>query len=213
MKLMHTDYCRTVDDNNGQEWYLSDWSTGNTLVYSYAVDAWTMYTDVAMYRPFCFRGGVYFGNRQGGISELSDGHLSDAIYEESDGEWAEVEHAIDCYWESGSESFGADYQRKYSAMLWVGLNPGRSVELWVTAKTDRSSELTEKMIGYGWATFNPVNFAKFSFRTTHRPELRRLKIKAKKFVYYKLIFWTNTSTSTATVTAADIRVRFTGYAK
>lgn len=213
MRLMHTERCRTVDDNNGQEWYLSDWSTGNTLVYSYAVDAWTMYTNLAMYRPFCFKGGVYFGNRQGGITELSDGHLSDAIYEEADGAWAEAEHAIDCYWESGSESFGADYQRKYSAMLWVGVKPDNGVELHATVETDRSASYNNKVISTGLFSFIGLNFADFSFNAMSSPRIDRLKIKAKKFVYYKLILTNNTTDRTATVTTADIRVRFTGYAK
>ena len=40
-----------------------------------------------------------------------------------------------------------------------------------------------------------------------------LKIKAKKFVFYKLVFRTSSADSTVTILAADIRVRFTGYAK
>ena len=43
--------------------------------------------------------------------------------------------------------------------------------------------------------------------------MTKLKIKAKKFVFYKLIFKSNSASSTATVLAADIRVRYTGYAK
>ena len=46
-----------------------------------------------------------------------------------------------------------------------------------------------------------------------KPQMKRLKIKAKKFVFYKLILSSNNENAAATVTSADIRVRYTGYAK
>ena len=121
--------------------------------------------------------------------------------------------AIDAYWESGSMSFGKDYQRKYSAMLWGGVKPESSAEVEVTVQTDRSSSYTEKLVSSSLANFAHVNFAKWSFATNRKPQMSRLKIKAKKFVFYKLIFRTSAADSTVTILAADIRVRFTGYAK
>ena len=43
--------------------------------------------------------------------------------------------------------------------------------------------------------------------------MKRLKLKAKKFVFYKLIFKSDSAETKATILAADIRVRFTGYSK
>ena len=43
--------------------------------------------------------------------------------------------------------------------------------------------------------------------------MAKLKIKAKKFVFYKLIFEGDIMGKTATVLAADIKVRYTGNAK
>ena len=63
------------------------------------------------------------------------------------------------------------------------------------------------------ASFARADFGAWSFNTSHRPKLRRLKIKARKFVYYKLIFRTNAADKTAAVTAADVRVRYAAYAK
>ena len=58
-----------------------------------------------------------------------------------------------------------------------------------------------------------MNFAAFSFITSSRPQIKRLRIKAKKYAYYKLIFQTDKPDTTATVLGADVRVRQTGYAK
>ena len=129
------------------------------------------------------------------------------LYRNDDGE------PIDAYWESGSMSFGADYLRKYAAILWVGIKPEENSSLTVTVQTDRKTDYTEKIVASRLASFYPATFAHWSFATNRKPQMERLKIKAKKFVFYKLIFKTNEADTTATVLTADIRVRMTGDAK
>ena len=107
--------------------------------------------------------------------------------------------AIDAYWESGSMPFDQDFKRKYSAMLWVGIKPEDNGYLAVTAETDRKAD-----------------FAEYSFTTGDAagvPEMNRIKLKAKKFTYYKLKLSNNTADTTATVVSVDIRVRGTGYVR
>lgn len=202
------------DDNRSQEYYVSRPGTGETLVWNYAADAWYCYTGVRMAYAFSLGGALCFFQR--GMSLPGGPKTAVFTLDEAtpcDETGSGGRQAIDCRWESGSMSFEADYRRKYSAMLWVGIRPARHGEVLVTVKTDRSGSLTEKLVGHSWASFAGASFAAWSFNTSRRPNLRRLKIKAKKFVYYKLIFRTNTDDSTATVTAADIRVRYTGYSK
>ena len=110
-------------------------------------------------------------------------------------------------------SFGQDYMRKYAATLWLGVKPESRSEVTVTAQTDRRSGYAEKVVSSSLATFSNANFAHWSFKTSRQPQMKRLKIKAKKFVYYKLIFSSNTADSSVTVLAADIKVRYTGQAK
>ena len=120
---------------------------------------------------------------------------------------------IKAYWESGSMAFGQDYMRKYAAMLWVGIKPEYNSEVWVTVQTDRKSVFTEKVIERYMVTYAKMNYARFSYQTNRKPHMKKLKIKAKKFVFYKLIFKCDSADTKATVLAADIRVRFTGYTK
>ena len=115
-------------------------------------------------------------------------------------------------------SFGQDYRRKSSANLWIGFKPEAKSELDVTVLTDRTADynirsLTPKTVSYQLFDFEHVDFSDFTFSTSDKPQMRRLKLKAKKFVYYKLILQTETNDTSVTVTAADIRVRFMGYAK
>lgn len=190
-------YC--YDDNDAQEYYIC--YNGEAFVYNYAADAWSKYTSFPVSCMVNLHGEPYVGSPNGKIKHLSYEHLSD------DGE------AINAYWESGSMSFGQDFMRKYAAMLWVGIKPEGNSEVWVTVQTDKNSQLNEKVVESTLSTFAKANFGRWSFATNRKPQMKKLKIKAKKFVFYKLIFSCNAADTRATVLAADIRVRYTGYAK
>ena len=95
--------------------------------------------------------------------------------------------------------FGADFRRKYSAMLWVGIRPEDGGALTVTAETDRKKLFAE----YAFASAGAAEL----------PEMKRIKLKAKKFTYYKLVLENDSADTTATVVSVDIRVRGTGYVR
>ncbi|MBQ8900843.1 MAG: hypothetical protein IJY72_07795 [Akkermansia sp.] len=191
--------CKCFDNNADQEYFIS--YNKKALVFNYAADAWYFYDN---FDAACFTSQndvLYIGGSDGNVRRVS------YALENDDG------NAIDAYWESGSMSFGQDYMRKYAAMLWIGIKPESRASVTVTVQTDRKSEYNEKVIASSLATFSNANFAQWSFKTSRKPFMTKLKIKAKKFVYYKLIFKSDALDTTATVTAADIRVRYTGYAK
>lgn len=191
--------CNCWDDNDKQEYYIC--CDGKALVYNYAADAWSSYENF----PVCCManryGELYIGSPDGKLKHMSYNYKSDD------------DEAIDAYWESGSMSFGQDYMRKYSAMMWVGMKPESAGEVVITVQTDRKSVYAEKMIASSLASFREANFSRWSFKVNRKPFMSRLKIKAKKFVFYKLIFTTNTTDTTVTLLAADIKVRYTGSAK
>lgn len=193
------DRCVCWDDDYNQEYYIV--CDRKALVHNYAADAWYVYTD---FDAACFlsRGGaLYYGTSDGELRKL------DAAERSNGGE------DIDAYWESGSMDFNADYRRKYSAQIWVGLKPVENSEVTVTVQTDKKSVHTEKVVQRKMATFANADFSDWSFITNYKPFMQRLKIKAKKFTYYKLIFKSLSDTTGATVVAVDMRVRFNGYVK
>lgn len=191
--------CYCWDDNDNQEYYICRGK--DAIVYNYAADAWFSYTDFDVTCMVNHRGELYCGSSDGRFKHIGYTHKTD------DG------NAIDAYWESGSMAFDRDFMRKYSAMLWIGLKPEPAGEVNVTVQTDRKSQYSEKVVSASLATFDQADFADWSFSTNRQPQMTRLKIKAKKFVYYKLVFKSNRQNTTATVLAADIRVRYTGYAR
>ena len=173
-------------DKYAHEYYVIG-ADGTALVNGIDADAWYVYTNFAARCLINYKDELYFGTADGYLRHFSTEYFSD------EGE------AIDAYWESGSMPFGADFRRKYSAMLWVGIRPDDNGYLEVTAKTDRKTD-----------------FAEYSFSTADAaqvPEMNRIKLKAKKFTYYNLILSNNTADTTATVVSVDIRVRGTGYVR
>lgn len=192
--------CTCWDDNDNQEYYILS-GDGRALVHNYAADAWYLYTDFDATCLVSFHGQLYAGDSQGRVNSVSYENRTDNGTK------------ISSYWESGSEAFGQDYMRKYSAMLWVGIKPEPHGEVYVTVQTDRKSVHTQKAVSSSLAVFDPADFRRWSFSTNRKPRMNRLKIKAKKFVFYKLVFYTESINTTVTILSADMRVRFTGYAK
>lgn len=191
--------CYCYDDNDNQEYYIC--FDGKALVHNYAVDAWYLYTDFYVSSMVNFQGKLYYGTPDGKFAEFSYANRTD------------FGDAIKSYWESGSISFGKDYMRKYSAMLWVGIKPEEHGEVWATVQTDKKSVYAKKVVASSLATFTHANFGRWSFNTNRKPHMSRLKIKVKKFVFYKLIFETEAKDTTTTILSADLRVRYTGYAR
>lgn len=199
-----TQHCVCFDDNYHQEYYIIN-PDGRALVHGYATDAWYYYTN---FPALCFvvvDNELYYGAADGKVYHVSGSYN----YDQRGGEIT----AIDCYWESGAMSFGSDYQRKNSAMLWIGIKPEAKASIDITALTDKDATYPTKTVDYSLFDFEHIDFADFTFSTNDKPQMRRLKIKPKKFVFYKLIFKTVSDNTSVTVTSADIRVRFMGYAK
>lgn len=191
--------CYCYDDNDGQEYYIC--YEDKALVYNYAADAWYVYTGLNITSMCNTEDELLFGTADGKVKVLSDLYLSD------DGE------PIDSYWQSGSMDMGKNYMRKLMSELWVSMKPQEASKVIVTVQTDKKSEFTEKPIESSLATFAHQDFEHFTFNVNRRPQVKKLKIKAKKFAFLKIIFRTDDLHTTATVLSVDPKIRETGYAK
>lgn len=120
---------------------------------------------------------------------------------------------ISALWESGQMSFGADYRKKHSSKIYVSLLPEARSSMVVTASTDRREQYMEKNIGVNIFSFGNLDFARFSFNMNATPKIQRVRLKVKKFVYYKLIFKVEEWNCRATVLGFDQQVRFSSMVK
>lgn len=190
------------DDDRKQEYYLflND-EKGTALVHNYQVDAWYQYTALPVKAACKYGDEILFGLEDGRVVRFSEDYPND------DGE------AIDAFYASGNMSFDQDYMRKHSSVIWVSMQPTSNANLIVTARSDRRSDYMDKAISKSLASFWNFDFGNWSFQTDRAPQMERLKLKVKKFVYYQLILKSNHRASDATVLAVDMRVRHTGYVK
>lgn len=173
-------------DKREREYYLFDGSH-KALVLGVAPNAWTLYTNFPAVCMVSYKDELYIGTADGTLSHLSEDYLSDNGA------------AIPARWESGAMAFSKEFERKYSAMLWIALEPEDTGYIDVTAKTDVKDE---------FASY-PVDAP----LTGELPHVIRLKLKAKKFTFYKLILTNDKAGKSATVVSASVRVRGTGYAR
>ena len=83
----------------------------------------------------------------------------------------------------------------------------------ITAQTDKRSEYTEKTLKARVFSWPGANFVDWTFDTNNTPKIKKVQLKVKKFVYYKLIFKVTGFGKRATVLGYDQQVRFSSMAK
>ena len=120
---------------------------------------------------------------------------------------------IKAVWESGNMDFGAAFKRKYSSLIYLSVRPQANSEIIVTATTDKRSDYMEKAVCNNVVYWPNLNFMDWTFNTNDRPTISRVRLKVKKFVYYKLIFRIEKDGAQGTILGFDQQVRFASMAK
>jgi hypothetical protein len=204
----------TCDNDFDKTYYvfLND-SMGTVLVNRYNLaknDIWCIYRgDIfkGVINAFVFNGKLFFANDTE-IFCLNDDITMDASVTPGG-----APTSIKAIWESGFMDFGADFRRKFNSEIYISLLPQAHSELVVTAQTDRRNEYTEKTVTSNIFDFSNLNFKHLTFDTNNTPKIHKIRLKAKKFVYYKLIFRVDSEGATATVLSYDQKIRFGSMAK
>lgn len=180
-------HCCMWDDNDGQEFYIS--GNGVTLVWNYVTDTWYRYEGLDAVIMCSFQGDVIIGTSGGKIFRLT--YLKDT----DDGV------PILAEWVSGAMDFGAPSYRKFSDAMWVGMKPVDGTAVTVTVITDRKDTFKDKVVSSSKA------------KVSGQPFMAKTKIKAKKFVYYRVVLSIERKMQPAIVTNLEVRARVTGDAK
>lgn len=194
--------CIMFDHNYAQELYIV--YNDRALVWNYAANAWYSYTNFPA-RCFVAVGrDLYYGDGEGYIRHVSTNYRND------NGK------AINAYWRSGSMSFNAEWLKKYTLRVFLGMKPDTNSSVNISVNTDRERDIGEDEITTATAnaaTFVNADFRNWSFSTDRIPRISRHKLKAKKYSYVQIVLTSDSSETTATLTSADITVRNTVYAR
>lgn len=203
----------TCDDSLSKTYYvfLND-ELGTVLVNRYGIgkeNIWCVYRSAlaeGVKQAFLFDGVVHFTTGKEVFSFSGTGSFDAPV--ETGGEPVPIE----CVWKSGFMAFGANFKRKFSSEIYMSVLQEGNVGLDVTAESDKRSEYATKGMNYNIFSFENMDFSNFTFETMLAPKIKRIRIKVKKFVYYRLILRTQPG-KRATVLGYDQKVRYGSMAK
>lgn len=204
----------TVDNDYEKTYYvfLND-REGTVLVSRYDIardDVWCIYRSERfrdVKNAFVFDGKTFFSN----TNEVF--YLSESLTMDAPETLGGNSVGIRALWESGFMPFGADFRRKFTSFLYVSMLPRSHSEMIITAKTDRRSEYMEKIVANNIFSFSNADFRHWTFDTNETPKIQKVRLKIKKFVYYKLVFRVESDGATATVLSVSQDVRYGSMAK
>ena len=190
----------TVDwERLGELWICFD---NTAVIYNYRLDVWYKFRlSHNISCLFVADNDLYFGTDNGQIMKFDDEDRSDNG------------SPISSYWEMGFYSFDAEYLRKFINEMWISLKPEDLSSVRISYQTERSIPARSYEAVYNVASFANMDFSDFSFNVNYNPQPFRFKIKAKKFVYFKLILENDKLTDNLTVLSINLAARFGSKAR
>jgi hypothetical protein len=103
--------------------------------------------------------------------------------------------------------------QKFVDEMYISIQPSVSTSVDVTYETDRNPLSQVYTAAINLFTFNNINFGNFTFLTSVVPQPFRLKIRAKKFVYFKLNLDNDTNDEKLTVLSINLQYSFGSKSK
>lgn len=148
-----------------------------------------------------YQGIIYLGTENGEIMEFDE---SATTY---DGE------IIEAVWESGFYDFELEYKRKTMRILWITLKPYPNTSLIVNYMSDREAGTDEKEIKASYFSYAFWNYDNFTYNTSQDVKPYRIKLKAKKFAFLKLILSNKKEEDKLTINSIAIQKSYGGNVK
>lgn len=179
-------------------------------IYNYSNDTWYYYELYDI--PTCFTviGGVLFmGTSTGQIMKWAQYVEQNKI----PSYLTDNTHVINSRIETGFMDFGINYKRKFLNFAWVGMKPETKSRCFVEWESDYDTSTEAEPIYYSLMDFENVDFADFSFQVNANPQPFRLKLKSKKFTFFKLILSNDSLTETMTILSVNLPVIVGGFSK
>lgn len=191
----------TFDYEHEGEYWLC---VGTTVyIWNYRNDTWYVYDNIPALNFIVIDNTLYFGTADGRIVKFDNNRRNDN------------DVPINCLWEMGFYDFGMETYTKFVNKIWVSIEPDIRTSASISFRTDKnaSNSIVASKAYYSLATFAHADFAHFSFNTNYSPQPQAIRLKAKKFVYFKLIISNNTIDETLTLLSINIKARTGGESK
>lgn len=190
----------TLDYQEEKEYWLA--IDNEILIYNYENSCYSLaQLPVKITTFLSYKGIIYAGTENGKIIEFSKDATTYA------GEIIKAE------WQSGYYDFGVEEQRKTMRVLWITLKPWFKTSLDINYISDRDSGSEAKTIEKRSISYAHWNYARFTYNTQKSVKPFRVKLKAKKFAFLKLILKNEVSDEKVTVNSIAIKKVYGGEVK
>lgn len=186
----------TLDYEELREYWLC---VGNQVyIYNYGNDTWYYYLLADTPTSFItIDSKLYMGTSNGQIMEWAQYNTQDIIL--ADFYLTDNGTTIKTRIETGFMDFGVSYMRKFLNFTWIAMKPETRSVCFVEWETDYDASTDPEVIYYSLIDFADIEFDDFSFEVNYNPQPFRLKLKAKKFSFFKMILTNESATNTMTI--------------
>jgi hypothetical protein len=183
----------TCDFEEENEYWLCAGST--VWIWNYNNNCWYMYNNIPARNFIVIKGVLHYGTNDGRIVKFDKYRRND------NGK------PINCVWEMGFYDFDYETTKKYMSNAWVSIKPATRTTANVAWQTNNDRSKQDLKFAYNLATFKHASFRHWSFNTNYNPQPLHKKLKAKKFIYFKLIVSNNTSDEVLTLLSINLKTR------
>lgn len=191
----------TLDNEaEGEYWLVID---NRVWIHNYRNDTWYYYELFNKVKCITtINGNVYFGTDNGQLMKFDKEFRNDNS------------NVVNASWEMGFYDFGEEWLRKYLNKTWISLEPTTRSSLDVAYETNLDSSLTNPVkVSYYLLDYGKIDYSNWSYETSSNPQPFRLKTKAKKFVYFKLILKNESLIDECTILNINFLGRIGGESK
>lgn len=191
LDALDLDSVTTIDWEKNYEYWVC--SGNKAYVYNYRLDVWYIFQFANNVKPLLVADDIlYFGTDNGQIMKFSSSDLDDNGT------------VINAHWETGFYDFNEEWLQKYIYQMWISLKPEGKSSVDITYETNYKESAQTYTASYDLITFIGMDFSSFSFSTSYNPQPFRFKIKAKKFVYFKLYLDNDNLGETLTIISINL---------
>jgi hypothetical protein len=104
--------------------------------------------------------------------------------------------------------FDSTYLNKTVNKGWLTMAAQPKASVAVQYVTDKNAYSTPVNITYQVATFDDVDFGNFTFLTNYNPQTFYIRLKAKKFLYLKMVIDNTSSTDTFVILGLTLKAEY-----
>ena len=189
----------TMDYQEEKEYWLA--IDDEVLVYNYANSTFFTHKFADNVRSlFTYNGDIYFGTDE----KVMKFNRNLTTY---NGE------LIDAEWNGGFYDFDFEFRRKTMRILWITLKPQEKTYMKVNYVTDRNAGTTDKEIQNQTLSYEYWNYADFTYNSGMMVKPFKVKLKAKKFAFLKLIIKSDKIDYRLIVDSISIQKAYGGFVK